>query len=225
MAAAAITIEAIVQTDHSSNGDFPGPQTLLGNETDHAGLAIGCRWNSWFCCIHSADVPKHGAEARGGDGPHGQSGSRTRTTHDIASTGDAPRRRRPTRHHGPMSPPCTTGRRCSLFVAGRLRGSTNVAGQYNPSPLPLVLGTKVRAADGTATDMFRGMVRAVRISRLPLYSQDFSPPADFAGGPTMVAVFKFTEGHGDTIHDIANKKIFGEIHGAEWVRLDESGQE
>ena len=37
-----------------------------------------------------------------------------------------------------------------------------------------------------------------------------------------MAVFTFTEGHGDRLKDAVGRKDFGEIHGAQWVKLADS---
>ena len=195
----AVTIEAIVQPDPENADASSRPQTLLGDETDLAGLAIGCERGDWVFSIHYRGGTKNlvgepttvirGA-LEGKDWTH------------IAAVYD--------------------GQKMQLFVGGKLKETREHHWQHNPSQLPLVLGAKASvAADKNVVDGFRGMIRALRISNLPLYSQDFLPPADFAGGPATLAVFKFTEGNGDQIHDVANKKIVGEIHGAQWVRLDE----
>ncbi len=212
-----VTIEAIVQCESSSDGGFSGRQTLLSNETDRTGLAIGCEWNNWFFSLQSIDAVKQVVEAAR-RGRNGATFSRPRNERKNILQGAFARD--PWTHVAAVY----DGQKMRLFVAGRLRSTCNVAGQHNPSPLPLVLGAKVPAGGGAAADVFRGMVRAVRISNLPLYNEDFSPPGGLAGGPAKAIVFKFTEGHGDQLHDIANKKICGEIHGAQWVRLDEDGQ-
>ncbi len=40
--------------------------------------------------------------------------------------------------------------------------------------------------------------------------------------PATVALFNFTEGHGDRLRDASGRKVFGEIHGAQWVKLGDA---
>ena len=213
-----VTIEAIVQCESSSDGGFSGRQTLLSNETDRAGLAIGCEWNNWFFSLQSIDAVKQVVEAarRGRNGATSagrETNARTSFGRFAARPMD-PRRRRVRRAEDAAvrrrTPPVNLQRR-------RTTQSQSAAADLGRE------GCRGRREGGRGRVPGNGPGGADFQS--PAVQRGLFAPGGLAGGPAKAIVFKFTEGHGDQIHDIANKKIFGEVHGAEWVRLDASGRE
>jgi hypothetical protein len=195
-----ITIEAVVKVDHDNRW---GNRFLIGNG-DHCGLGIMRQGESWVFRIQTilnargTDIP---ITAWGGPNSSGDAGS-TSWTH-VAGVYD--------------------GREIRIYVDGHRRRGQQIFGQVKPGDSPFVLGAWPGGGDRSETgDAFKGQVRAVRISKLALYNDEFVP-APLTNGPATMALFTFTEGRGDRIKDAANKKIFGEIHGAQWVKLSDAG--
>ena len=83
------------------------------------------------------------------------------------------------------------------------------------SETKLIIGTD-RYQGGMG--VLNGTVGAVRISRGARYKNDFQPQIDWRPDGDTIALYDFTEGSGDVLHDISGNGYDGKIIGATWVQ-------
>jgi hypothetical protein len=110
------------------------------------------------------------------------------------------------------------GHLARFYLAGVLQQSGTVPGQLVPSPLPLAIGARV-SDNGNVSEAFQGMIRSFRVTKRIVYTENFTPPTQLKNLPGTIALFEFSEGRGNELKDAAGRKIFGEIHDAQWVKL------
>jgi len=80
------------------------------------------------------------------------------------------------------------------------------------SPGPLSLGF---TGGGTH---FAGTIDEVRVSKVPRYSQNFTPAQRFEPDKDTLALYHFDEGAGDVLNDSSGNGHQGKIFGAKWVK-------
>ena len=184
-----------------SSPDAKWNNTFFIGNGERSGLCLGRQGTSWVFRVDTIFNPRgaeHATTAWGGS--RGGEPANNAWTH-VAAVYD--------------------GREIRVYVDGHRHDSRQVEGQHKPGDSPFVLGAWPRGGNkGDMGEPFKGLVRAVRISKLALYNDDFVPPP-LSNAPATVAVFTFTEGHGDRLKDAGGRKIFGDIHGAQWVKLGE----
>jgi hypothetical protein len=114
------------------------------------------------------------------------------------------------------------GQKLSLYVDGELQGTAVVSNPHKQSPAPFVIGAEPSGGQVTwePANFFEGLIKAVRISGAPLYTQNFTPPADLVAERNTALLLKFNAGHGDTVRDSVNKKLTARIKDAEWVKIE-----
>ncbi len=189
-----ITIEAVVKVNRDNNW---GRTILIGNG-DRDGLSLGYENNRWFFRVDTLVNPRTGRDRNFTVSGAADEGNWTH----VAAVYD--------------------GREIRLYVDGHRRDRQMINGPHKPGDIPFVLGALLPPGNkGSAGNCFKGLVRAVRISKAALYTEDFVPPL-LSNGPATVAVFNFIEGRGDRLRDAAGRKIFGEIHDAQWVKLSDA---
>jgi serine/threonine protein kinase/WD40 repeat protein len=113
------------------------------------------------------------------------------------------------------------GRQIKLFVAGELTATSELAGEYIPSPYNLMIGA---SADPVGYDNpFRGTIDEVRISSVARYAEDFTPlqlDERFEVDDDTLALYHFDEGPGSTIARDATGKHDGTIQNCEYVPVE-----
>lgn len=198
-----ITLEAIVKPQRRTAGGVGGSRwsmhTILGNGS-YQGLSMGERYDGWFFQLHARSVT---------------GSSRTETVN--TNLREAPAE---TWTHVAA---VYDGQQMRLFTDGQLQGSRALGGPHMPSPLPLTIGAAPvdRTSGDETINNFWGMIRAVRISRTAVYTQNFQPPTELTAATGTVALFRFTEGRGEQLKDSSGRGVIGQIHGAKWVEADE----
>jgi hypothetical protein len=109
------------------------------------------------------------------------------------------------------------GETLALFVNGKLLSTTPLNGVFNPSGFPLTIGASPSPRETGIDYAFAGLIDAVRVSKTVRYTEDFEPPASFKADDDTLAVYRFDEGEGQTLHDSSGNEHHGEIRGANWV--------
>ena len=69
---------------------------------------------------------------------------------------------------------------------------------------------------------FCGLVDEVRISKVTRYAENFVPRDRFEPDEHTLALYHCDEGQGDVLIDSSRNEHHGQIHGAKWVRRDET---
>ncbi|MDY0169747.1 MAG: LamG domain-containing protein, partial [Thermoguttaceae bacterium] len=125
------------------------------------------------------------------------------------------------------------GKEIRLYVDGQLRDSKAIGGPHRPTTkLPLIIGASPArvAASGLVVDShYKGLLKAVRISDIARYTQDFSPPAQLAREDNHTQLLLlFDKETGETVPDSATGKTsapgskrapasFARLFGTQWV--------
>jgi serine/threonine protein kinase len=99
-----------------------------------------------------------------------------------------------------------------LFLNGKRIASDNDPGTETPE------GTSVPMTIGGLD--FRGVIESVRFSRIPRYTNEFVPPANFDNDKDTTALYLFNEGQGDVLKDSSGHNRHGKIKGATWVQVE-----
>jgi serine/threonine protein kinase len=99
----------------------------------------------------------------------------------------------------------------SLFVDGRLAGTTAYSGSRWPRTPGCLLGSQL------ANTTFDGLMDEVRISKVARYTQDYTPPERFEPDADTLALYHFDEGSGDVLNDASGNGHHGKIVNAKWV--------
>ncbi|MDZ4684288.1 MAG: protein kinase [Planctomycetaceae bacterium] len=109
------------------------------------------------------------------------------------------------------------GRAAAYFVDGKLIHQSTGFSEHEPANLQ-------GAWLGGLPDigMWRGRLRAVRVSQSVRYSADFTPPQQFTDDDQTLALYLMDEGQGTTLNDRSGNEHHGTIVQAEWV-IDRSG--
>ncbi len=114
------------------------------------------------------------------------------------------------------------GNQVRLYVDGQLKRASTVTNVHSPSQLPFVIGAAPSGTRGLgAADFFHGQIKSVRISKTPVYTASFAPPAELhSQGKSTVLLLRFDEGSGNRAKNAKGGKMSGEIHDAQWVKLN-----
>jgi len=119
---------------------------------------------------------------------------------------------------------CSDASQIAIFVDGRLAGRREASllqSSFAPSPLPLHVGSH-QYLHPNQPGGFQGDLRAVRISSICRYTDNFVPEEGFAADENTQVLFDFAGKSSEQIADLSGHDRRGIIHGAEWF-LDESG--
>jgi hypothetical protein len=118
-------------------------------------------------------------------------------------------------HHAAMT---WNGNTQRLFNDGR------VASQTNPAPwTPAQTTFRIGGVDGNANGIscFEGIICQVRLSKIDRYGdKNFTPPLRFEVDKDTIALWDFSEGSGDVVHDASGNGHNGKFVGTpapEWV--------
>jgi hypothetical protein len=104
------------------------------------------------------------------------------------------------------------GKLMRAFIDGKLKATKAIdADPPHPGLCKLTLGKS-----------YIGLMRNVRISKVPRYEKDFTPQDRFQPDNDTLALYHFDEGTGDVLRDSSGNKHDGKIIGAKWVRADGS---
>jgi len=96
-----------------------------------------------------------------------------------------------------------------LYVDGRLAGEAKVRNvTFDPYRSPPQIGPN-----------FRGIIDELRVSRVPRYQADFQPPRRHEADGDTLALYRFDEGEGPTLHDSSGNEFHGHLAGPQWTRL------
>jgi hypothetical protein len=186
-----ITIEAIARPGQNAN-----PTALLGNydRSASSGLMLGCQSGLWTACFCELEPRETG---------------RLRRMVPV-----------PTRLHARPKPAETDwrhvalvydGKQLRLYVGGQLQDSRDVAGSHNPTTrYPFVIGaapSRLGPSGLLLESYFKGLVKAVRISSVARYSDNFEPPAELRrqDGNTQL-LLQFNKGKGDLVEDTSGRR-------------------
>ena len=189
-----LTIEAIVKTDNAQNPDGRvnfAPQCLVGTG-DYNGLSLGPQFRTWYYRFAVSMAPGSRSIYNMAGGARSDDWTHVALSYD--------------------------GHLARFYLAGVLQQSGTVPGQLVPSPLPLAIGARV-SDNGNVSEAFQGMIRSFRVTKRIVYTENFTPPTQLKNLPGTIALFEFSEGRGNELKDAAGRKIFGEIHDAQWVKL------
>jgi hypothetical protein len=96
-----------------------------------------------------------------------------------------------------------------LYVDGISTGNQTFTPELVTSPKPFLIGAG-----------FAGTIHAVRISKNARYTGMFTPPEALADDDATLAVYRFDEGTGTTLHDSSGNGHHGTIFDATWVKAD-----
>ncbi|MCZ2343621.1 MAG: protein kinase [Bacteroidales bacterium] len=97
-----------------------------------------------------------------------------------------------------------------LYINGQEPPSVSPVEQDFPEPFPEFF--KLGGTLG-GTNLFRGEIRGVRVSRSMKYTSPFTPPDRFGKDADTIALFLFQEGTGNRLVDHSGNEHHGEIHG------------
>ncbi|MEZ6066911.1 MAG: hypothetical protein R3B90_14685 [Planctomycetaceae bacterium] len=109
------------------------------------------------------------------------------------------------------------GDRLLVYIDGKIAGINRDAGACRLGRGIVGIGTY----DGTqvSEEMFQGRLYGVRISGTPRYERDIETNLSLTPDADTIALYDFTEGSGDVLHDRSGHGHDGKIHGAKWVSL------
>ncbi|HEX4148014.1 MAG TPA: LamG-like jellyroll fold domain-containing protein, partial [Pirellulales bacterium] len=105
----------------------------------------------------------------------------------------------------------------SLYVDGKLAGSSPITSPLQDAPLPCRLGTSGPRADFAPLD---ATIDEVRITEGARYEKDFIPQSRLEPDAQTWALYHCDEGQGDVLVDSSGQNHHGKIIGASWVRVD-----
>jgi hypothetical protein len=106
----------------------------------------------------------------------------------------------------------------TLFVDGVASAPVDVATLTTTERISGMLRIGLAMQSGARTP-FAGIVDQVRISNTARYTTNFKPPTEFATDVATLALYRFDEGTGNTLHDSSGKNHHGKITGAKWVSI------
>ncbi|NQU26399.1 MAG: hypothetical protein HQ567_34370 [Candidatus Nealsonbacteria bacterium] len=117
------------------------------------------------------------------------------------------------------------GRQIRLYVDGQLKDTNTVTGMHNPSRLQFMVGAAPSGSSSAqgigVADPFSGQIKAVRVSKAVVYTTSFAPPVELTNqGTSTVLLFRLDEGSGSRAKNAKGGKAHGEIHDAEWVKVE-----
>ena len=114
------------------------------------------------------------------------------------------------------------GQSCRLYVNGKSAASQDNSKMHEPAGiLPRILGADGNWGGEATGNFFRGRIDEIRISNVPRYQGDFTPPdpsKPFAADAQTLALYHFDEGVGEELKDSSGNGRHGKIVGATWVR-------
>lgn len=218
-----ITIEAIVKPAVPPAASMG---TVIGNfdRTDASGLMLTCQSTLWGFSFVEMQRPGRGALPPGvPQRLHARTGGRDEGWHHVAGVFD--------------------GKQLRLYVDGELQESRAISGVHKPTTkLPFVIGaTPALGPSGfLLDDYFKGLIKAVRISSVARYTDNFSPPNQLArddGNTQLLLVFN--KGSGDVVADTSGRKSSpagtggrkragtstAKLVGTNWVQLNAASSE
>ncbi|MEZ6066910.1 MAG: LamG-like jellyroll fold domain-containing protein [Planctomycetaceae bacterium] len=110
------------------------------------------------------------------------------------------------------------GTHWALFVNGQKQGEIPVG-----SLAEVTSQSKLTIGGSPFKDhwAFKGTIDEARISRSVRYTEGFTPATRFDPDADTIALYDFTEGSGDILHDRSGHGHDGKIVGATWVVADE----
>jgi len=215
-----ITIEAIVKP---AVPPTPGIGTVIGNfdRTTTSGLMLSSQSALWgFCFVEVQPRPGRNTTPPPGIAQrlNGRSVVRDNEWRHVAGVFD--------------------GKQLRLYVDGTLLESRAVSGPHKPTTkLPFVIGAcPALGPSGVLLDeYFKGLIKAVRISSVARYTDNFTPPAQLAREDANTQLLLvFNKGSGDTVPDTSGRRssaggsagrkrtgtTAAKLVGTKWVRLD-----
>jgi hypothetical protein len=207
-----ITVEAIVKAD--SKLAYKGKkdkarriQTVIGN-VKSAGLSLGSIQSNWSFQLYYTQKrsPRSSSTSTGAGRVLSKARVTTNRWTHLAGVFD--------------------GTTLRLYVNGQLQGSKTIKGPYKASLLPFVVGANPRRVTGPNTlvahELFGGSIKAVRISNMVRYRQNFAPPTKLKEDSSTSLLFDCREGQGPKLRSPVGKEVFGEIKHAQWIELEDN---
>jgi hypothetical protein len=105
-----------------------------------------------------------------------------------------------------------------IFRNGKLVANKTVKGEkFVPTPGDLFLGVR---KDGNADRKVNAEIRAFRITKAPIYQQEFTPAPILGKTPETQVLLDLSAGHARVLSDQSGNNHHGTIAGGKWVDSD-----
>jgi len=106
-----------------------------------------------------------------------------------------------------------------MYVEGKLQGSSELTGSYEPGNDPFLIGATPGINSAPMKSPFSGVIDELRVSKVARYTADFTPEKRFAPDKDTLALYHFDEGQGITLTDFSGNGHHGMIFNAKWVSV------